>query len=129
MEQKNFDSWNTMKKKVHLSERRLFVKEREVWWCALGVNVGNEQDGVGEHFERPCVIVKGFSPTTYLILPLSTKKKIPRFQIEVMFKSNTINYALLDQIRVIDIKRLRRKIGQIPIATFDNIMSSLRAIF
>lgn len=54
---KDFQRWH--KKKSDLQERALhrFYSEREVWWCSLGANVGFEQDGKGEDFARPVVII------------------------------------------------------------------------
>jgi len=35
-----------------------FFLEGEVWWTALGVNIGHEIDGKNEFCERPVVILK-----------------------------------------------------------------------
>ncbi len=51
--QKEFDTWNIHKKEIEENIPTYFVNKREIWWCSLGVNVGGEQDGVGEFFERP----------------------------------------------------------------------------
>lgn len=115
---KDFDRWNTEKKRLQdHSSRPAFVSERELWWCAPGVNIGREQDGGGDNFERPIVIVKILSPDTFVALPLSAKKRMEIFQSEVTH--GTIRgFALLDQIRVFDAKRLRRKIGTMSHAEF-----------
>jgi mRNA-degrading endonuclease toxin of MazEF toxin-antitoxin module len=123
---KDFDSWNIVKKTLVSSGRKnLVFHEREIWWCSFGVNVGNEQDGTGNRFERPCIIVRTLSPTTCLAIPLSTKKKLPIFQVTVTFKDK-VNFALLDQVRVIDSGRLRRKIGYVPVETFKVIGQRIR---
>jgi mRNA interferase MazF len=70
---KDFDSWNTLKKRIHDSERRLYVKEREIWWCNLGLNIGTEIDGKNKIFERPVLVLKGLSAESAFILPLTTK--------------------------------------------------------
>ena len=49
--------------------------EREVWWCSLGANIGFEQDGGGEDFERPVVILKKFNLDACLIVPLTARPK------------------------------------------------------
>lgn len=71
---KNFDSWNRMKKSVNDEESRLYTV-REIWWCALGVNVGFEQDGTGDEFRRPVVILAGYSAQTCLVVPLTTSSR------------------------------------------------------
>lgn len=78
--QKNFDIWNTYKKEIEDNPRTDFVNKRDIWWCSLGVNIGSEQDGVGEHFERPVVVLRKLSSTTFIVLPLTTKKKLEDFQ-------------------------------------------------
>jgi hypothetical protein len=44
---KDFDHWNKHKKKLHTLGERPFYHAREIWWCAVGVNIGNELDGTG----------------------------------------------------------------------------------
>ena len=54
---KDFDKWNERKKALNDRERILF-NPREIWWCSFGVNIGSEQDGSGDNFERPVIIIK-----------------------------------------------------------------------
>jgi mRNA interferase MazF len=54
--EKDFDRWNGRKKTLDGAEGTALFHEREVWWCALGVNIGFEQDGRGGDFERPAII-------------------------------------------------------------------------
>ena len=60
---KEYGEWH--KKKKALNEREdidnIFFREKEVWWTALGVNIGFEQDGKGEEFRRPVLILKKFN--------------------------------------------------------------------
>jgi len=108
--QKDFDGWNIRKKTIDGEERKPDFHEREIWWCSFGVNVGREQDGRSNNFERPLVVIKKLSPDTFCALPLSTKKKLERFQ-SVVTHADVHGHALLDQVRVLDSKRLLRKIG------------------
>ena len=41
--EKDFDRWNEKKKYTHKREFADHVHEREVWWSALGVNIGVEK--------------------------------------------------------------------------------------
>jgi hypothetical protein len=54
--EKDFDRWNKKKKTLHQTDFTDFVHEREVWWCALGANVGVEADGKHDNFERPVLV-------------------------------------------------------------------------
>ena len=125
--QKDFDNWNNLKKQLHGLGRGPFVSEREIWWCSLGVNIGREQDGRGADFERPVIIIKTMSPDTFIGLPLSTKKRIEKFQAPITH-GKVRGLALLDQIRVFDTKRLRRKIGMADIDQFSVLKEKLNLI-
>lgn len=120
---KQFDDWNIEKKKINKREKfPEFVLSRELWWCQIGVNVGSEQDGKGENFERPVVIIKQLSDRTFLIVPTTSKNKDNKNHVKVTTLDGKFSYALVDQVRVIDIKRINRKIGTISVASFDMII-------
>jgi hypothetical protein len=74
IETKQFDEWNGTKKTVNDQTGRLYA-ERAIWWCLLGVNMGFEQDGTGKSFERPVVVLQGFSKMVCLVVPLTTATK------------------------------------------------------
>ena len=109
---KDFDKWNIQKKKIDNEKHKPDFHEREIWWCSIGINIGREQNGREDNFERPVVIIKKLSPDTFCALPLSTKKKLEKFQ-SVVTHEDVHGFALLDQIRVLDSKRLLRKISTI----------------
>ncbi|MEK7104887.1 MAG: hypothetical protein AAB868_02505 [Patescibacteria group bacterium] len=39
--EKDFDNWNKRKKEIN-SEEPNFYHEKEIRWCSLGINIGNE---------------------------------------------------------------------------------------
>ncbi|OGG59191.1 hypothetical protein A2765_01200 [Candidatus Kaiserbacteria bacterium RIFCSPHIGHO2_01_FULL_56_24] len=41
--QKDFDRWNKEKKHLHGDGGRPFYHVREIWWCAVGTNIGFEK--------------------------------------------------------------------------------------
>ena len=43
--QKDFDSWNELKKTLETQEKQILFKEREIWWTSIGINVANESCG------------------------------------------------------------------------------------
>ena len=103
---KDFDEWNFKKK--NLNRKIIFsdFKEGEIWWCSLGLNIGSEQDGGGLNFERPVLIIRKFSSTTFLCLPITSKNKRGNYYYE-LDKNNTI---ILCQPRLLDSRRLIREI-------------------
>jgi mRNA interferase MazF len=125
--QKDFDSWTIHKKKTNLNKGRTFFKEREIWWCSIGLNVGDEEDGKGKTFSRPVLVLKKFNHSTFLGIPLSTQIKENRFYYKLHFKGIE-QCALFSQIRVFDAKRLGVKMGSITSNEFNKIKESLRGL-
>lgn len=39
-----FDKWNEKKKKIDKEEKKLFIKQTDIWWCKLWKNIKNEID-------------------------------------------------------------------------------------
>ena len=107
---KNFDAWNEIKKKTNTEQPRLYTV-REIWWCRLGVNIGTEQDGGGEFFLRPAVILRGFGSDACLVVPLTTSARKHPLRISVGEVDGRPARANLSQIRIIDTRRLVERIG------------------
>ena len=106
---KNFDRWNEKKKIIHLNEFHGFVHEREIWWCSIGVNVGDEEDGKNDSFERPILVLKKFNRNIVLVVPLTTKIKDNKYYFSFMH-DNIKFAAILSQVRLVSTKRFNRKI-------------------
>jgi mRNA-degrading endonuclease toxin of MazEF toxin-antitoxin module len=126
MSEKQFDTWNEQKKRIHYTDQHLFYHKREVWWCSLGVNVGFEQDGTGADFERPVLILRGFSAHVCLVLPLTTSSKKNPYHLPVGIVDNKKAFVIFSQLRLIDTRRLINKIGVIDEKSFENIRKAVR---
>ncbi len=113
--QKEFDKWNNRKKVIDEKDMKdIFFREKEVWWCHLGLNVGYEQDGKHEEFKRPVLIFKKFNAETFWALPLTTKNKKGKYYYSFkILELKVRNTANLSQIKLIDSKRLIDKMGYI----------------
>lgn len=109
--QKEFDTWNEKKKRIHDKRLTVHFHEREVWFCALGVNIGYEQDGSGADLLRPVVIVRKFNNNIFIGFPLTKTKKGGPYYYPFTFIEGHESVAVLSQIRLIDAKRLRYKKG------------------
>ena len=125
---KEFDKWNEKKKEIHNHESNLFYHEREIWWCSLGVNVGSEQDGTGKNFDRPVVIIKGFNRDVFFAVALTGRKKVGKYHFYLGKIEDHDASAILSQIRLIDVKRLVRKIGTLEEKLFLKLKNALRAL-
>jgi mRNA interferase MazF len=112
--QKDFDMWNNQKKLTDsFDSSNTYFKERDIWWCYVGANVGQEQDGKGERFMRPVLVFKKFTRNLCWAIPLSTKVRSGNFFFPLLAESNIIRIATLPQMRLIDTKRLIEKLDSI----------------
>ena len=119
--EKDFDRWNSLKKKIDYSNNKKIFNEKQVWWCKLGINIGSEQNGSDGSFERPVLVIKKFSRNILLILPLTNSHKDDRFH----YKLSNGSSVLLSQIRLVSIKRLIRKMYLVTDFEFKNIKNKL----
>jgi mRNA interferase MazF len=123
---KDFDGWNERKKNLDSKALQRLYKERDIWWCSLGLNVGREHNGTSANFLRPILIIKGLSKNICLIAPITTSKKSHFYRISLGFVTGVESKVVLSQIRVIDTKRLVEKINTLDKANFETIKKSLR---
>jgi mRNA-degrading endonuclease toxin of MazEF toxin-antitoxin module len=94
----------------------------------LGVNVGNEQDGAGTEFRRPVLILKALSARTSLVIPLTTAKPDHRLRPSIGRVDGKDARAMLSQMRVVDTKRLVRKIGYLDQDMFERIKNAAKGM-
>ena len=113
MYQKDFDGWNVEKKQLEdLAPDSLSFHEREIWWCSIGVNLGDEQDGKNSLYERPILVLKKFSRRLAWVLPMTTKAKTGIYYEVLSYQG--MNYTvILSQLRLVSVKRFRRFIRKI----------------
>ena len=125
---KDFDTWNELKKVVDEKEiePNLFFRERQVWWCSLGLNIGIESDGKHELFKRPVLILKVFNSYMIWVVPLTSKIKSTEFYRKIVYESGT-SWACITQIRTISTKRLLRRVGVVNEADFEEVLSGIRS--
>ncbi|OGY86635.1 MAG: hypothetical protein A2233_04320 [Candidatus Kerfeldbacteria bacterium RIFOXYA2_FULL_38_24] len=123
-----FSTWNRLKFKIHISCEKniVYFKEREIWWCALGKNIGYEQNGKNEKFERPVLILKKFNKNLLWALPLTSKQKNNRFYYKIDYAERSY-VIILSQIRTISSKRLLRKIRTLSKNDFINIQTYVKS--
>ena len=74
MSEKNFDAWNEYKKELDAHRRNLIFRPGEVWFCSIGENIGREQNGKNNLFERPILIIKKFNREMFWGAPLTSKE-------------------------------------------------------
>jgi mRNA interferase MazF len=125
---KDFDGWNEQKKLINARTEATFYHEREVRWCQLGLNVGFEQDGTGTERARPVVILKAFSRSVCLVVPLTTSRKHNPYHFPIGEIASNKAFAIISQLRLIDTKRLDRKIAVLDTDTFEGMRKAVKEI-
>lgn len=126
--QKDFDRWNYIKKKIHADGEYKLYHTREIWWCSLGINIGFEQDGSKDEYRRPVLILKGLSKETCFVVPLTTAIQNHPLRPSVGLVDDKAARAMLSQMRVIDTKRLVRKIGYLKKDVFKDIQKAIKEL-
>ena len=121
--EKDFDRWNELKKNIN-NRNSIYVSEREVWFCSVGLNVGSEQDGKNEAFERPVLVIKKITSNTFIGVPLTSNKKKGSWYIPL---DSTDSSAIITQIKLLDTKRLTRKIKSIPMNEFMLVKEAIKS--
>lgn len=122
-----FKNWTKLKIKIHLNERVFYFRDREVWWTSLGANIGFEQNGKNEAYERPVLVFKKFGKEMLWALPLTRKNKVGRFYFDLK-PAGFDSRIILSQLRLISSKRLVRKIGIIPNGMFSQIEQLIKEL-
>lgn len=119
-----FNLWNQQKQRIN-RRASIFCNVREIWWCTLGLNIGSEQNGKNNIFERPVLITKVFSKDTCRIIPLTSKLKEDEHHSVIHFEQQT-SCVIFSQMRTISTKRLSRKIGRLDETEFEKIIEKLK---
>lgn len=122
---KDYQKWHEYKRELHQSESVKYFYEREIWWCSLGVNIGYEEDGKSEYFSRPILVLKKFNKNMFIGVPLSTTKKEGIYYHHFYF-ANRNNVLLLSQLKVIDSRRLLKKMGMVSDDLFEEVRNKLK---
>jgi len=126
---KDYKKWMPIKANINNSGERLIgYKEREIWICNIGENIGFEEDGKGNDYSRPVLILKVYNKQFCHIIPLSTTEKRDRFHYPFDGKTGKTSVAILSQSRAIDSIRLREKIGIMSEKDFSEVRKQISAI-
>ena len=110
------------------------INQRDIYYCDFGDNDGSEQSG-----ERPSLIISNdlgnVNSDTIIVLQNKSKKKkdlpihyILYKDIYPFFKDEE-NTVLTEQIRCVSKKKLHKKMGQISVEDFNNIVMILNVNF
>ena len=108
------NEWFPVKEAKHNSDMKKIPKvtDGEVWWVAVGENVGVEINGKSEYFSRPAVVFKKLSHLGFMGIPLSTQNHNGSWYVQFRFQGKDV-CAVLSQVRVFSTARLYNRLGQL----------------
>lgn len=107
-EPNNLNRWCDLKIILREKQNKIIFKQGDIWWCSLGVNLGEEMFGKGEKFTRPVLVFRKFTSNSFLGLPLTTHGKEGSWYVGITVHKKK-NWVMLNQARVLDKKRLTKR--------------------
>ena len=125
--QKDFDSWNELKKTLETQEKQILFKEREIWWTSIGINVANESCGKWSTCRRPVLVLKKLSATSCICIPLSTQKKTGTWYSSYDIHG-VVYTALLYQVRMMSTRRFQRRFAVLDDRDFKKIKKDFQQL-
>ena len=105
------------------------MKKGEVWFVEIPTVVGHEQSGA-----RPVIVLSKLEADIVIIVPFTSNMQALRFPHTIEVNPSSKNglksksVALVFQLRAIDKRRLKNKIGTIEDKTLSNIDSMIKEI-
>ena len=115
-----FVEWFPLKEQKHNTTKLQKVTNGDVWWVAVGENVGVEINGKSGYFSRPVIVFKKLSHLGFMGIPMTTQEHGGSWYAGFKFQGKIV-YAVLSQARVFSTARLYNRIGQIAEDDFDKI--------
>ena len=112
--------WCKLKFSLWEKESKAVFKQGDMWWCSLGMNLGEEMFGKGEKFTRPVLVFRKFTSNSFLGLPLTRQEKIGSWYVEITIHGKK-NWVMLNQARILDKKRLTNRIGALDTKDFKKV--------
>lgn len=112
--------WFRIKIRLAVASRDVKFKQGEIWWCRIGMNVGEEIFGKGRRFTRPVLVFRKFTANSFLGLPLTRQEKDGSWYVKLTIRGKQ-NRAMLNQARVLDTKRMTSKISTLPDDEFKRV--------
>ncbi len=62
--------WFKIKIVLWDKKSHIVFKQGDIWWCSLGINIGEEMFGKGARFTRPVLVFRKFTSNSFLGLPI-----------------------------------------------------------
>jgi mRNA interferase MazF len=117
---KRLQNWCRLKQVLWDKESKIVFKQGDIWWCSLGMNLGEEMYGKGTEFRRPVLVFRKFTSNSFLGLPLTKQEKQGTWYVEITVHGEQ-RWVMLNQARILDKKRLTNRIVALDRKDFDKV--------
>lgn len=121
-----YDNWNNLKKRLSTNNKRIHIRNSEIYFTSIGHNIGYEAYGKDELFLRPVLVYKKLTHSTFIGIPLTSKPKSGSYYFKFSYKKDKYSYASLNQLKVFDTKRIVYKSGNIKKDDFDKLKDQMK---
>ena len=117
---KLIQEWCKLKISLWRKESKIVFKQGDIWWCSLGMNLGEEMYGKGDKFRRPILVFRKFTGNSFLGLPMTKQKKEGSWYVDITIHGEN-RWVMLNQARILDKKRLTNRIGTLDQKDFQRV--------
>lgn len=123
----DFLEWMATKDKIDKAGSVVKFSEGQIWWAALGKNVGVEINGKHEDYSRPVIILKKLSHLCFWAVPLTSQSHSGTWYVEFNFRGKQ-EYAVLSQMRMMSVSRLYNRMGKLSTGDFKKVRAGFRKL-
>jgi len=117
---KLLQDWCKLKIVLWERQNKIVFKQGDIWWCSLGMNLGEEMFGKGEKFTRPVLVFQKFTSNSFLGLSLTKQEKQGSWYVEITVHGEK-NWVMLNQARILDKKRLTNRVAALDTNDFRKV--------
>ncbi len=125
---KNLIGWHKKKIEISVKEITPDFSQADIWWCSIGLNIGFEEDGKNEEFERPVLVLRKFNKDIFIGLPLTSTRKDSPYYFPYSF-DDVQGSILLSHPRLLSSKRLNRRLVSLGRGIFKQIRNKYLSLF
>jgi mRNA interferase MazF len=92
---KDFNDWNKKKIKIDANQDFNHPKEKEIWWCSIGMNVGSEVFGKGHDYTRPVLVINAEGSESFIGIPLTSNIKNKKYSCIIKTDDGVLHLSLI----------------------------------
>lgn len=121
---KDYSQWFLLKPKLNIRTSQPPVKVRDIWWCSVGINIGEEMDGKSGKASRPVLVYRKLTRSSFMGIPLTSKPKEGSWYVRITIHGKE-NRVILSQMRIFDTRRVSTRLAQLDEKDFREVKRRL----